>query len=77
MLDFSLFDFSLGPHLRYHQSPKLPAPLAPVEFIEGNGTGWTKEVIGNVHVKPVENRTTLHLRGPGAMKINGNITIGG
>lgn len=76
MLDFSLFDFSLGPHLHYHQSAKISASLPPVEFIEGNGTGWTKEVIGNVNVKPVENRTTLYLQGAGAMKINGTLTIG-
>ena len=77
MLDFSLLDFSLGPNLHYHQAPKVAAALPPVELITGNGTGWTKEVTGNVHVKAVDNRTTLHLQGPGAMKINGTLTIGG
>lgn len=77
MLDFSLFDFSLGPNLHYHQAPKVPVSFPPVELITGNGIGWTKEVIGNVHVKPVDGRTTLHLQGAGAMKINGTLTIGG
>lgn len=77
MLDFSLFDFSPGPHLHYHQSAKIAASPPPVEFIEGSGIGWTKEVIGNVHIKPVNGRTTLRLQGSGAMKINGTLTIGG
>ena len=73
---FSLFDFSFGPNLHYHQASKVPALLPPVEFVMGNGIGWVKEVTGNVHIKPVDNRITLHLQGPGAMKINGTLTIG-
>mgnify|MGYP001597394258 CR=1 FL=1 len=71
-----MFDFSPNLNLHYHQAPKTAATLPPVELITGNGIGWTKEVTGNVHVKPVDNRMTLHLQGPGAMKINGTLIIG-
>lgn len=38
--------------------------------------GWTKEVIGNVKIKAVPDRTTLLLENAGAMKIKGTLTIG-
>ena len=50
---------------------------SPVEKIVGTGNGWTKEVVGNVLIKPVSGRATLLLEGSGAMKINGSLTIGG
>ena len=72
---FSLFDFSFESNLHYHSAPKTLVPLPPVELITGNGIGWATEVVGNVHVKPAEGRTTLQLQGAGAMKINGTLTI--
>lgn len=69
-----MFDFSPQAHFHYH-SDKKDSNL-PVESVVGNGIGWTKEINGQVTVKAILGRTTLHLSGPGAMKINGGLTIG-
>jgi hypothetical protein len=50
--------------------------MPPIETIIGTGHGWAQEVFGPVHIKPVAGRTTLHIQGPGGMKINGPLTIG-
>ena len=72
-----MFDLAPELHLHYHQNQKLGTLLPPVESVIGTGNDWTKEVTGTVVIKPVANRTTLHLQGPGAMKINGSLIIGG
>lgn len=69
-----MFDFSPQAHFHYH-SGKEDSNL-PVESVVGHGIGWTKEINGQVTIKVVPGRTTLHLSGPGAMKINGGLTIG-
>ena len=70
-----MFDFSPEAHFHYHANNANSNP--PVESIVGTGNGWTKEVNGQVIVKAVPGRTTLHLSGPGAMKIIGGLVIGG
>lgn len=69
--------FDLAPQAHFHYHSTKENNNVPVESIVGNGQGWTKEVNGQVTVKAVPGRTTLHLSGPGAMKINGGLTIGG
>jgi hypothetical protein len=70
-----MLDFSPQAHFHYHSNKGNSNP--PIETVVGNGLGWTKEVNGNVTVKAVPGRTTLRLSGPGAMKVNGGLTIGG
>lgn len=73
-----MLDFNLNPELSFHyhsesdNNPNLP----PVEHIIGTGVGWTKEIHGSLTIKAVQGRTTLHIRGPGALKIVGHETIG-
>jgi hypothetical protein len=64
-------------HAHYHAARKSNSSQLPVETVRGTGNGWTKKVNGNVFIKAVADRTTLHLDGAGAMNINGSLTIGG
>jgi hypothetical protein len=71
-----MLDINPQVHFHYHKNSNHFPENRPAQVIEGTGQGWATEVNGNVAVNAVPDRTTLYVRGGGALKINGCLKIG-
>jgi hypothetical protein len=78
MFDITGVDSGIHNHMHLHYSRISEGKPQPVSAIIGKGgTEFTQEVNGTMQVLPTPDRTTLHVEGPSALKINGSLVIGG